>query len=152
MTDKLAKVDPEAKERAKKDKLSLELVAKLKKTAIDMYDYASRLEEVIVSGSTSMDGVWAWWVKCWEHKMQTGYTQDVARGRRVLRRMLRTIPANELGKAMINFFQHADDFTRRNGYPVEQFEKQVHSFRGPQRDGVAEELSDRGLFTDDPVG
>ena len=149
MSDKLAKIDPEAKAQAKKDKLLLELCARQKKIAIDLYDVSSRIEEVVLTGSTSLDGVWKWWVKCWENAMQTGYTHDPPRGRRVLKRLLRTLPANEVGKAMLNFFQHADDFTRRNGYPIEQFEKQIHSFRGPQRDGVAEELAGRNLFTDD---
>ncbi len=141
----LAKVDPVAK----RDKLLLELAGRGKKQAIDIYDTWCRFEEVLLTGSTSTDGVWKFWVNCWEHAMQTGYTQPVPRGKAVVRRLLRTLPANVVQLSMVNYFTHCDEWTKRHGYPIDSFASQIHSFRGPQRDGVAEELAGKGLFSDD---
>lgn len=123
------------KDRARAEKTAVELLGQIKKLVVEIGDRTARLEEVLLTGGTSADAVWLWWVKCWERKTGVAYTGSVARGKGVIRKLLKTISAADLQHRIIRFLSEADDWTVRNDYPIEGFARSVHSLSGQRRGG-----------------
>lgn len=140
-------------DRKRAEKLKVELLGKAKKQLADLTDTIARLEEVVLTGSTSTDAVWLWWLKCWERKMDCSYTGNVAQGKAVIRRLLKTFSAVQLQHMIVRYIAEADDWTQRNAYPVGGLERgaaRLAKGKGglPQSVGFLEDLEREGFFTE----
>lgn len=100
-----------------------------------------RLEEMHADGTTSTEALASDWRRAWEHVTGDPWSGDMVRLRRVLRRLADATSADEVRRRGREWFHHCDDWTRRQGYPVEAFAKAFPSLSG-RRGATPDGLSD----------
>lgn len=151
-----ARLSPQDRDRLQRQRLFLENIVELKRTMERAVGIVSKLEEIATSGNPSTDAVWADWVRLIETKTGEVFRGNKAAGKRAVRKLLDHHTADDVRARMLRFVAEADQWTARNGYPIDAMVKQFAalgaSYTGPAvaSEARAAAYSDAGMFDDEP--
>lgn len=144
--------DSERVER-QRDLLLKELVS-LRKVAREFDDRLARLEELVALGATSTRALVLDFVVGWERRTGDRYVENWSRDLGTMRRLLRSLAAEELRRRMGRFFGLTDSFVQRQGYSLGAFAQMVATLGAVAAPGpttsravaMHRELAETGFF------
>lgn len=149
------RLSKEDRDRLQRQRLFLENIVELRRTMERAVGIVSKLEEIATSGNPSTDAVWADWVRLIESKTGEIFRGNKAQGKRAVRKLLDHHTADDVRARMLRFVDDADEWTVRNGYPIDAFVKQFASLgtthTGPSTasEARARAYSEAGMFEEE---